>query len=287
MKLIFASPWLAITVAGLGLHTAGAQNLSVDWYTIDGGGGTSTNGVYAVTGTIGQPDAGVLTDGFYQVTGGFWSVLAAVSAPGAPTLRILSAETNVIVAWPYPSSGFGLQRSDALVPTSWVNTTNLPTQVGSEWQVTIVTAGIQFYRLAAHAPADTVNLPASAAVIATPFVITNGVLYQPVQTTVTTGGRAAFNFTLVHPGIYLINGLVKAADTSADSFYANVDAEPQDPFMIWDVPLTSGFEERSVSWRGEGGVPKIFSLSQGAHQIIIRGREAYTLLQSLTVTPYP
>jgi hypothetical protein len=275
-------------LAGIELVTAHAQSYSVDWYTVDGGGGTSTNAVYAITGTIAQPDAGaLLTDGFYKVNGGFWSVIAAVTAPGAPTLRIIRAGANVIVARPYPSSGFGLQRSDALVPSSWVNTTNVPTQVGSEWQVTIVTAGIQFYRLAAHDPANIVSIPANAAMITSPFVTTNGVLFQPIQTTVTTGGRAAFNFTLVHPGIFLINGLVNAPDTSADSFYANIDAEPQDPFMIWDVPLTSGFEQRSVSWRGEGGVPKIFNFSQGAHQIIIRGREAYALLQSLTVTPYP
>jgi hypothetical protein len=35
-----------------------AQNYSIDWFTIDGGGGTSTGGVYSVSGTIGQPDAG-------------------------------------------------------------------------------------------------------------------------------------------------------------------------------------------------------------------------------------
>jgi len=32
--------------------------LSIDWHTIDGGGGTSSGGVYSVVGTIGQPDAG-------------------------------------------------------------------------------------------------------------------------------------------------------------------------------------------------------------------------------------
>ena len=37
-----------------------AQNYTVDWMTVDGGGGTSTGGVYSVTGTIGQPDAGVM-----------------------------------------------------------------------------------------------------------------------------------------------------------------------------------------------------------------------------------
>ena len=45
---------IQLTVSGLG------QNYSIDWFTIDGGGGTSTGGVYAVSGTIGQPDAGLV-----------------------------------------------------------------------------------------------------------------------------------------------------------------------------------------------------------------------------------
>ena len=39
--------------------TVRAQSYSIDWFTIDGGGGTSTGGVYSVSGTIGQPDAGI------------------------------------------------------------------------------------------------------------------------------------------------------------------------------------------------------------------------------------
>ena len=42
--------------------------------TLDGGGGTSTGGVYAISGTIGQPDASnALTGGAYSLTGGFWA----------------------------------------------------------------------------------------------------------------------------------------------------------------------------------------------------------------------
>ena len=35
--------------------TASAQTYSIDWFKIAGGGGTSTGGVYSVSGTIGQP----------------------------------------------------------------------------------------------------------------------------------------------------------------------------------------------------------------------------------------
>lgn len=50
----------------LGLSHVLAQ-YSIDWSKI-GGGGTSTHGQFAVSGTIGQPDAsGPMTNGSYSV----------------------------------------------------------------------------------------------------------------------------------------------------------------------------------------------------------------------------
>jgi hypothetical protein len=43
------------------------------WFTVSSGGGHSTGGDYALSGTAGQPDAGVvLTGGDYTLAGGFW-----------------------------------------------------------------------------------------------------------------------------------------------------------------------------------------------------------------------
>lgn len=54
-------------------------------WTVDGGGGHSTGGAYAVTGTIGQPDAGALSGGIYDLQeGGFWS--QAVYSSYLPTV---------------------------------------------------------------------------------------------------------------------------------------------------------------------------------------------------------
>ena len=84
-----------------------AQQYSVDWYKISGGGGTSSNGQYSVSGTIGQPDAsGAMTGGNYSLTGGFWSLIAVVQTPGAPTLTVTHSGNNVIVSWPSPATGF-------------------------------------------------------------------------------------------------------------------------------------------------------------------------------------
>jgi hypothetical protein len=46
---------------------------TIDWYTIDGGGAQNlTGGTYALSGTIGQPDAGSQSGGTYTLNGGFW-----------------------------------------------------------------------------------------------------------------------------------------------------------------------------------------------------------------------
>ena len=135
---------------------------------------------------------------------------------------------------------------------------------------------------------------AESGTVTAPFVITNGCIYQPAQTTtVTNGGRAAYSFTVTNAGNYVIQALVNAPNDGANSFYVNIDAEPQDPAMIWDIPLTSGFEQRIVSWRGSGTadadqfVPKVFNLTQGAHQLIIRGREANVQLDLIALLKLP
>lgn len=84
---------LAFVIFGLALPFAASAQYSIDWHTIDGGGGTSTGGTYSLSGTIGQPDADVVSlcsaDGgagcvnpTYEVTGGFWAGIQ--SAPVGP-----------------------------------------------------------------------------------------------------------------------------------------------------------------------------------------------------------
>jgi hypothetical protein len=99
------------------------QSYSIDWSTIDGGGGTSTGGVYTVSGTIGQPDAGgPLTNGQYSVTGGFWALPVAVQTTNAPTLKIVPATPGwATVSWAPNTPGFVLQETTSLAPTNWAN----------------------------------------------------------------------------------------------------------------------------------------------------------------------
>ncbi len=130
--------------------TVCGQNYTLDWFTVDGGGGTSTGGVYSVSGTIGQPDAGHLSGGNYTLDGGFWGIIAVVQMPGAPLLSIaLTLTNNVLVSWPYPSTGFNLQQNELLTTTNWVGVaTNALVRVGEEWQLSVQpSSGNKYYRL--------------------------------------------------------------------------------------------------------------------------------------------
>lgn len=128
--------------------------------------------------------------------------------------------------------------------------------------------------------------------VASPFSTNGGYVSQTVDTGVADGGRAVYAFNVTNAGYYAVLGTVDAPDTGANSFFVNVDADPTDPTMIWDIlPLTSGFEERYVSWRGNGTFDspefpkKTFFLSAGSHQLVVVGREPNTRLLRLAITP--
>lgn len=54
-----------------------ADPFTLSWWSVDGGGGTSTGGTLTVTGTVGQPDAGTAASHGQVADGGLWSGLRA------------------------------------------------------------------------------------------------------------------------------------------------------------------------------------------------------------------
>ncbi len=129
-----------------------AQSYSIDWYKVAGGGGTSTNGPYSLSGTVGQQDASTaMTGGNYSLTGGFWSLISVVQTPGAPNLTITQSGNSVIVSWPDTGSYTLQQNSNLAVSAGWATsgypvTTNSPAGTNS---ITITPpAGNLFFRLA-------------------------------------------------------------------------------------------------------------------------------------------
>lgn len=77
---------------GAALATPASAQYSLEWRTVDGGGGRASGGAYELSGTLGQPDADLVpqcsADGgagcagaAYVLGGGFWAGLV-----GAPAL---------------------------------------------------------------------------------------------------------------------------------------------------------------------------------------------------------
>ena len=67
---------LAFAPAALG------QDFDLSWWTVDGGGAMfSTGGEFSLGSTIGQHDAGAMTGGDFEMTGGFWAVGSASGGP--------------------------------------------------------------------------------------------------------------------------------------------------------------------------------------------------------------
>jgi hypothetical protein len=126
-----------------------ADQFRIDWFSIDGGG-TSTNGNFSVSGTVGQADASIpMTGGSFSMTGGFWSILSPVQTPGAPLLTITITATNsAVVSWPLAATGFALQVNSSLHSTNWISVSE-PVTTNSASQFIIVNPphGSRFYRL--------------------------------------------------------------------------------------------------------------------------------------------
>jgi hypothetical protein len=126
---------------------------SIDWSTIDDGGGTSTGGVYTVSGTIGQPDAGMMSGGAHTLSGGFWGIVAAVQTEGAPWLTVTRSNNSVVVSWPLRATGWLLQAKTDLVTGAslWAEIPPPYQTNGANLQFTEPSpAGNKFYRL--HKP---------------------------------------------------------------------------------------------------------------------------------------
>ena len=110
------------TLVALVVFTSVAHaQYAIDWYTIDGGGGTSSGGNYTLSGTIGQPDAGTLSGGTYTLQGGFWPGLIVPSTGEAPTLFIQLSGVNVIISWSPGTPGFTLEQTDSLGAPLWLS----------------------------------------------------------------------------------------------------------------------------------------------------------------------
>jgi hypothetical protein len=127
---------------------ASAQSYSINWYKVAGGGGTSTGSTYAVSGTIGQHDAGgPMTGGNYSLTGGFWSLIAVAQTPGASNLYVSYSGHTVTVYW-QDVAGWTLHQNPSVANLSgWTLNSSWTTSNGTNYLNLLSPTGNLFFRL--------------------------------------------------------------------------------------------------------------------------------------------
>ena len=138
-------PLFILLISSMGF----AQQYSIDWFKIAGGGGTSTGGVYSATGTIGQSDAGAnMSGGSFSVSGGFWSLISVVQTTGSPTMSLTHSGNSINITWPSASSGFVLQQNSNLATTNWTTSSLTISDDNTNKSITITSpSGNLFFRL--------------------------------------------------------------------------------------------------------------------------------------------
>lgn len=103
-----------IVSCGFMSSTPGAV-FDLSWHSIDGGGVMhSTGGTFELSGTIGQPDAGTLSGGPFQITGGFWLQVAPTDCneDGVINLTDHSSFTHCLTG-PVPSNATDFECFDS------------------------------------------------------------------------------------------------------------------------------------------------------------------------------
>ena len=95
-KRLLVRTLLVFSMAGL-VASAGPPQYEMSRFTIAGGGEMrSTGEEYELSGTIGQPDAGSMTGGNFELTGGYWFELPPTDCNDDGLVSLLDHEAVVV-----------------------------------------------------------------------------------------------------------------------------------------------------------------------------------------------
>lgn len=137
------------------------------------------------------------------------------------------------------------------------------------------------------------SIAALSGEVSPPFIVRNGRVGQLVETlNPQAGGSLRIPFTVPSDGIYMLRITGQSVSTASNSVFIDINSEPQEA-AIWDIAVGPTVTSHLVSWRGRGTYeeseysPKLWLLTAGSHTLIIRGREARTWIEHVTVERLP
>jgi hypothetical protein len=241
-----------------------------------GASGTSTNPVISLSssslnfGTVLVGSTNDLTITVRNVGAGTLSGSASVSAPfsilGTASYSLGSNQSRVITLRYVPTTA----RTDSQTAT-----------FSGGGGASVSATGVAVTALSG------LSFESTSGAISAPFTTNpDGTVSQSVLTTdPTQGGRAAYVFNITAAGEYTVSANILAPNDGANSFFVNIDAEPNSN-MTWLIPVTTVFTTRFVTW-GTSTDPQVWTLGAGTHQLIVRGREGGAELGHIDISPVP
>ncbi len=137
------STGLALAVP-LILHGA---ELSVEHFSVAGGGGRGTNGAWCLLASVGPPHAGRSASVPLDLAVGYWALL---EEEVLPSLGLVLSDSLIVVSWRAPSPGYRLQEATvlSLSPAAWADVTEPAVRRGDRMEMQLsVSAGERFFRL--------------------------------------------------------------------------------------------------------------------------------------------
>ncbi|MSU59447.1 MAG: hypothetical protein EXS35_14960 [Pedosphaera sp.] len=236
---------------------AQSDDFAIDWFSLDSGGGTSSDDVYSLSGTVGQPDAGELSEAVFAVTGGFWAAAVEAVTSGPPALLITRVGANLVLSWSASATGFYLEvNPDLFQPGGWHFISQPISVVNGLNTVTVPASGaMEYYRLT-----DTPNLPRLAitragknVVVSWPAAATGYFLEQNLDMTRSTGwafvaspvvvSNGQNTVTLPASGRRAFYRLTRAAT----SLVLNITRSGNNVILSWPASATGYFLEENLS----------------------------------------
>ncbi|HEU0209503.1 MAG TPA: hypothetical protein VFQ78_11050 [Candidatus Udaeobacter sp.] len=245
-------------------------------------------------------NGGTPVNGGIGIGNGGGTVVIAANHTANPNAHVwTSAPSPAIALPPYPHpliSGAGPTPTPTPTPTATPDDSPTPTPTPDESPTPTATPDGSATPTPTPSPTPTAT-PAGTPLgtsfnstqgeIDSPFVVnTDDSISQSVQTNdPSQGGKATYTFTITEPGNYTMLAMVSCPDAGSNSFFIDTDGDPIST-MVWQIPVTSGFESRTVSWSGYS-TPRFWVFNAGDHQLVIRGREPDTRIKTITLVKQP
>jgi hypothetical protein len=126
-----------------------AQQYTLLWARVSGGGGLTSGGNFVCLGVPGQVEGGPSGGGSFSLFSEFDPGLIAGPPAATPSISISYALSDtVVLTWPASFSSFVLQQKGDLSLSAWTNTGQSPTASGASLTLALPISGkAQFFRL--------------------------------------------------------------------------------------------------------------------------------------------